>query len=207
MFRSMGLLFRRIPEGAVSGLGIEVALFYYALAAWRRKPSVPPAARAFSYHKRNAYAATLYAVAGAAVVEMAAVDLIVRASHGTAANVLLAVDLLAAIWLLGFARAVQLLPIILTNDTLLVRNGLATSVDVPIADATIEFGRVRAPATRTPRYLRAAIGQPNALITLREPAIVRRAYGRTRLVDRIGLVLDDPKGFESAWRSFVPETP
>jgi len=36
---------------------------------------------------------------------------------------------------------------------------------------------------------------------------VRRAYGRTRLVDRIGLVLDDPKGFESAWRSFVPETP
>jgi hypothetical protein len=32
MFRSMGLLFRRIPEGAVSGLGIEVAVFYYALA-------------------------------------------------------------------------------------------------------------------------------------------------------------------------------
>jgi hypothetical protein len=29
----------------------------------------------------------------------------------------------------------------------------------------------------------------------------------TRLVGRIGLVLDDPKGFESAWRSFVPETP
>jgi hypothetical protein len=46
-----------------------------------------------------------------------------------------------------------------------------------------------------------------AAITLREPAIVRRAYGRTRLVDRIGLVLDDPKGFESAWRSFVPEAP
>jgi hypothetical protein len=46
MFRSMGLLFRRIPEGAVSGLGIEVAVFYYALAAWRREPSVPPTQRA-----------------------------------------------------------------------------------------------------------------------------------------------------------------
>jgi hypothetical protein len=51
------------------------------------------------------------------------------------------------------------------------------------------------------------MGQPNALITLREPAIVRRAYVGTRLVDRIGLVLDDPRGFESAWRSFVPGTP
>jgi hypothetical protein len=81
------------------------------------------------------------------------------------------------------------------------------SVDVPIANATIEFGRVRAPAKGTPRYLRAAMGQPNALITLREPAIVRRAYVGTRLVDRIGLVLDDPRGFESAWRSFVPGTP
>jgi hypothetical protein len=56
-FRSMGLLFRRLPAGAVSGLGIEAAVFYYALAAWRRKPFVPSAARAFSYHKRNAYAA------------------------------------------------------------------------------------------------------------------------------------------------------
>jgi hypothetical protein len=72
MFRSMGLLFRRIPEGA-----------------------------------------TLYAVAGVAVVEMAAVDLIVRPSHGD----------------------------------------------------------------------------------------------RVTSAPRIGLVLDDPKGFESAWRSFVPERP
>jgi hypothetical protein len=30
---------------------------------------------------------------------------------------------------------------------------------------------------------------------------------RPRPVDRIGLVLDDRKGFESVWRSFVPETP
>jgi hypothetical protein len=57
-------------------------------------------------------------------------------------------------------------------------------------------------ATSAPRW-----GRPNALITLREPAIARRAYAGTRLVDRIGLVLDDPNGFESAWRSFVPETP
>src|SRR5262249_8297050 len=166
-----------------------------------------PGTRPFSYHRRNAYAAILYAVVGAALVEMAAVDLIVRVHHVTAANVLFVVDVLAAIWLLGFARAVQLRPIVLTARSLLLRNGPAASVDGPVADATIEFGRVRAPAKGTPRYLRAAMGEPNALLTLRTPATVRRTYGRTRLVDRIGLVLDDPKSFEASWRSFVPESP
>jgi hypothetical protein len=196
-----------LGDGVASALSTETAVFYYALAAWKRKPFAPPGMRAFSYHRRNAYAAILYAVFGVALVEMTAVDLVVRASHVTAANVLLAIDVLAAIWLLGFARAVQLRPILLTADALLIRNGLALNVDVPLADATIEFGRVRAPARGTPRYLRATMGQPNALLALRKPATVRRAYGRSRLVDRIGLVLDDPKGFEAAWRSFVPEAP
>jgi hypothetical protein len=197
----------RLPDGAATAIATEAAVLYFALFAWKRKPFAPPGGRAFSYHRRNAYAALLYAVVGIAVVEMAAVDLIVRASHVTAANVLLVVDALAAIWLLGFARAVQLRPILLTSDALLIRNGLAARVDVPLAHATIEFGRVRAPAKGTPRYLRAAMGQPNALIALREPATLRRAYGGSRLIDRIGLVLDDPKGFETAWKAFVPETP
>jgi len=37
--------------------------------------------------------------------------------------------------------------------------------------------------------------------------MLRRADRRAHLVGRIGLVLDDPKGFESAWRSFVPDAP
>ncbi len=197
----------RLSAGAATAIATEAAVVFYAVAAWKRKPFVPSGARAFSYHRRNAYAALLYAVVGIAVVEMTAVDLIVRSRHVTAANVLLVVDALAAVWLLGFGRAVQLRPILLTRDALLIRNGLAARVDVPLSHATIEFGRVQAPAKGTPRYLRAAMGQPNALVTLREPAIVRRAYGRGRFVDRIGLVLDDPKSFEAAWKSFAPETP
>ena len=190
-----------LPDRAAKILATEAAVFYYALASWRRKPFAPPGARSFSYHRRNAYAAILYAVFGAALVEMAAVDLIVRARHLTAANVLLVVDALAAIWLFGFARAVQLRPILLDADSLMIRNGLNASVDVTRANATIEFGRVRAAAAGTRGYFRAAMGEPNALITLSEPAAVRRAYGSSRVVDRIGLVLDDPRGFESAWKS------
>lgn len=194
-----------LPDRAARMVATEAAIFYYALASWRRRPVVPPRARSFSYHRRNAYAAILYAVFGAALVEMAAVDLIVRARHVTAANVLLILDALAAVWLLGFARAVQLRPILLDGDWLRIRNGLNASVDIPRANATIEFGRMRAPVRGTPGYLRTSMGEPNALITLSEPATARRAYGYTRVVNRIGLVLDDPKGFEAAWRALVPQ--
>jgi len=201
------LVTARLSDRAAGAIATEAAVFYYALASWRRKPFAPAGARAFSYHRRNAYAAILYAVVGMAVVEMGAVDLLVRASHVKAANVLLVVDALAAVWLFGFARAVQLRPILLTPDTLSIRNGLAARVDVPLANATIEFGRVRAPNRGAPGYLRAAMGQPNALIALSTPATVHRAYRGARPVDRIGLVLDDPRGFEAAWKSVVSEAP
>ncbi len=192
-----------LPDGAARVIATEASVFYYALASWRRLPFVPRGALAFSYHRKNAYAAILYAVVGAALVEMTAVDLIVRASHVTAANVLLLVDGLAAIWMLGFARAVQLRPILLTDDALLIRNGLAAAVRVPRATAVIEFGRVNAPARGTPGYFRAAMGQPNVLITFNGQATLRRAYGRPRAIDRIGLVLDDPKGFQAAWTTLA----
>ena len=190
-----------IPNRVAGLLATEAAIFYYALASWRHRPVLPPGAIAFTYHRKNAYAAILYAVFGISLVEMTAVDLVVRANHVTASNVLLVVDGLAAIWILGFARAVQLRPILLTSDALVIRNGLSALVVVSRASATIEFGRVRAPARGTPGYFCAAMGQPNALITLGEPATVRGAYRRGRVVDRIGLVLDNPRGFEAAWRS------
>ncbi len=188
-----------LPDRAARLVATEAAIFYYALASWKRVPIVPAGALAFSYHRKNAYAAMLYAVFGIALVEMTAVDLLVRVHHVTAANVLLVVDGLAAIWLLGFARAVQLRPILLTPVGLVIRNGLAGSVDVARASATIEFGRVRAPERGAPGYFRAAMGQPNALISLREPAELRRAYGGRQPIRQIGLVVDDPKALEQAW--------
>jgi len=196
-----------LPESVSHALAVEGAVFHYALLAWRSKPFAPKGARSFSYHRRNAYAATLYAVVGAALVEMTVVDLLVRSRHPAVADALFVIDVLGLIWLLGFARSVLLRPILVTADSLLIRNGLIGAVDVPRADITIEFGRVRAPAKGTPGYFRAALGQPNALVRADRPVMVRRAYGKARPVRQIGLVLDDPKGFESAWRSAAVNRP
>jgi len=188
-----------VPRRVARIFATESSILYYALAAWRRKPFTPQGARAFSYHKQNASLAILYAILGTAIVELAALDLLLRAHHHVAANVFLVVDALAVVWILGYARAVQLRPILVTSDTLFVRGGMQWSLDVPrSAIESIAVGRVKFPDKRTPEYLRATMGQPNVLITLTCPLVATGAYGLTRRVTRLGLSVDDPNTFSLA---------
>lgn len=181
-------------------VAMELSLVYYALGAWRKSPFVPPGSRAFSYHRRNAYAAILWAIFGASLVETAAVDLVLRATAPRAAAIVLALSAFGALWILGFLRAVQLRPVFITDDIIGVRSGLQWSVDIPRASIErVEVGRVTAPPKGTPGFLRAVrIGQPNVLLVLREPIVARGPYGSTRSANVVTLVLDDPRAFEQA---------
>lgn len=184
---------------AVEIVATEVSLFYYAFAAWWRRPFVPSGAYAFSYHKRNSLAAILYTLCMASAVESIAVHFLLRAVAPRAALVALAVSTFATVWILGYARAVQLRPILVSADNLHVRSGVQWALDVPRAAIEhIEFGRVRAPRKGTPGYLRATLGQPNVLVELREPMRAHGPYGITRQVRQLGLVIDDLAAFGAA---------
>jgi hypothetical protein len=180
----------------------EAAMLYFAVAAWRRPPFVPSNARAFSYHRKNGYGALVYAVALMAVVEMAALDLVLRAKHHAAANVFLAFGAFAALWLLGLARSIQLRPVLVDARTVHVRTGLLWRLDVP-RDAIehVAFGRVAAPPKRTPGFLRGTPGTPNIMLELRRPLRAHGFYGMTRDVRRVSLSLDDVQGFQNALSS------
>jgi len=141
----------------------------------------------------------LYTVLATAVIELVALEFLLRALHPVAANVFLVVDAFAVLWILGYARAVQLRPILVTGDALLIRGGLRWSVDVPrSAIEAVDVGRVKAPDKRTPGYLRATTGQPNVLLTLTAPLVATGAYGETRTVTRVGFSVDDPNTFSLA---------
>jgi len=141
----------------------------------------------------------LYTVLATAVIELAALEFLLRALHPVAANIFLVVDALAVLWILGYARAVRLRPILITDDALLIRGGIQWSLDVPrSAIETADVGKVKAPGKRTPGYLRATMGQPNVLITLTQPVVATGAYGTTRTVTRVGFAVDDPSTFSLA---------
>ena len=188
-----------IPRRVAGVVATEFSILYYALTVWRRAPFAPTRARAFSYHRKNGILAILYTVLATAVIELAALEFLLRALHPVAANIALVVDAFAVLWILGYARAVQLRPILITDDALLIRGGIRWSLDVPrSAIETVDIGRVKAPGKRTPGYLRATMGQPNVLITLTRPLIATGAYATARTVTRVGFTVDDPNTFSLA---------
>jgi hypothetical protein len=181
-------------------VAMECSILFYAFASWRRQPFVPRGAEGYSYHRKNGYAGILYALVGVVMVETFVLDLVVRIRHPFAANVLLAFDVFGVVWLFGFARAVQLRPIVLTRDLLQLRMGLQWAVDVARENiATIEYGRISQPPKGTPGYVRIG-SSPNAMITLREPVLAHGPYGFARSVQLIGVHVDDVREFEQSMR-------
>ena len=183
-------------------MATEVTLLYYAVASWRRAPFVATGTKSFSYHRGNSYAAILYTLAVASVVEMVAAHLVLRLFAPRTAIALLVLSAFATFWLVGFARAVQLRPILLDDQTLRIRSGVRWSVDLAHgAVKQVSFGRVPAPAKGTAGYLRTTFGQPNVIIELKDPVQVAGAYGIQRTVDRLGLFIDDLASFKSSYDS------
>ena len=91
-------------------LASELAVFYYAFAAWRRAPHVPIGARAFSVHEQSGVAALFGMLAGVSVMEAALVHLIVMRWSTPAAWILTALSSYGAVWLIAMARAFVLRP-------------------------------------------------------------------------------------------------
>lgn len=75
-----------VPGQVTGVVAAEFSILYYATAAWRRVPVAPARARTFSYHRKDGLLAILYAILATAVIELAALELLLRPHH-LAANV------------------------------------------------------------------------------------------------------------------------
>jgi hypothetical protein len=196
--RIQHVLASNLPPRVAEIVATELSTFFYALFAWRRRPFVPAGAAGFSYHRRNGYAALLYAFVLLSMVELAVVDLLLRARHAHAANVLLALSVFGVVWLLGLARSVQLRPIVVTGESLIVRNGLLWRLEVPHSEiASVESSRISISATAQRGAFRFARGTPNVAIALRAPRTASGPYGISRTIDRFLLSVDDPQGLHA----------
>ena len=193
-----------VPARIAAIVATELSVFYYALIAWRRKPFVPSGAQGFSYHRRNGYAALLFTVIGLAIVELFVADVLLRSRHPHIANGMLAVDVFGLVWLIGFVRAIQLRPIVVSRDAISVRIGVQWAIDIPRESiASASFGRVTVARRGTPEWIR-GLPSPNALLTLREPLVAEGPYGIKRPIRFVALSLDDPRSFQASVQGSVP---
>ncbi len=189
------LAFVRLPQLAAIAAG-EMAVVYYAFAAWRREPEVPPGMQAYSTHERAGTPVLFGALAGISVVEVPLVHLLVMRWNVKLAWVLTALSVYGAIWLIGMARAFVLRPVLVGHGELIIRSGILWTLRVPV-DRIASIHRAAGPSD-----LRLCPGgDPNVAMVFSEPMIATGMFGIRRPVARIALSVDQPADFENALRT------
>ena len=178
----------------------EIALLYYLFSRGGADRTVE--GRSFGYRKKSGYTAIFVAILMAAVTELVALHFLLASWSEVAAFVHLGISGYALLWIVGDYRALGRRPHVLTEETLRLRCGLRWDV-VLHADQIATIRPDRRPAPGDDYLSIAPAGTPTHLVELREPIEVQGFYGMTRRVARIGVAVNDARGFEATMEEWL----
>lgn len=177
----------------------ELSVWYYALFSWRKKPYVLPDEKTFGYHNAGGYMNMMLGLALAFPAEIVAVHLLVSQWSVSAAIVVTALSVYAAIWLVGDARARILRPIVVGEGSVRLECGIQMETVIPASNIEMvalsdnEIGHIE----ESDRLNYGTFYRPDAWLVMQSSVEVRTLLG-TKHVRAIGVSVDDPKAFAAA---------
>lgn len=178
-------------RGVAEAIAFEMAVVYYALLSWRRRP-----AEGFTCYRKSGYGAIVFALLLMMAAEGIPAHILLLRWSPVAAWVLTALTAYGALFFLADWRAMRLRPTLLDGDGLRVRIGVRCTVTVP-RERIAAVHRKRPPGSEP--YIRASLPGPMPLwIELTEPVIAKGPYGMEKWARWISLTVDDPEGFRQA---------
>ncbi|RSK42899.1 hypothetical protein [Hymenobacter perfusus] len=189
-------------------LVFELQVFYYALLSWRARPVASAGSRVFTSYQESAFTAYVGTVMLLSVAEMGALHLLLLRWNPLVAGVALVLHLYGLLVLLAHARAVRLLPVLLTpGQELVVRVGFFWTVRLPLVAlaAAQRLPDTPAPAPGRLNLARPLLTPPNVLLVLTSAQDITGPYGLRRVAHELTLYVDDAAGLLAALA--LPETP
>ncbi len=186
-------------EGVVADvIASEIATFYYAFFGWRQKPEAH--ARALTFHERNGWGTIVICIYVLIAVEGLAMHLFLSRWSVFAAWSWTALDLWAALWLLGDYHGLRLRRSWIDDDALHIRYGLRWTVTIPRElIASIDEIRNESEWKRKDVLKIAILDEPRWLITLREPVVARGMAGIHKSIRALAILPD-----QDHWRELLP---
>ena len=183
---------------AAEAIGFEMAVVYYSLFAWRRRPApLDPATRVFTYHRTNSYGDLGFALLIVIIAEAIPVHLLVTRWSPRGAWLLTALAAYGMLWFLADYRATRLRPILLDDDTLCLRTGLRWTIHIPRAHILALHKK----APKTEPFVRATLpGTTPLWIELSEPVTAQGPYGKEKQARWIAVAVDEAQAFREAMR-------
>lgn len=176
---------------------LELAIWYYVLASWHRRPNIPTGSTAFTYHKDNGFMALSSVILGLAPVETFAVHLLIMQWSPAAAIILTLFSVYILIWMIGLMRAVVLNPILVDNQSVTLRWSTTFCEQVPFS--LIEcISNTEPDIPKLERMDLGMMGADPCWIILRETVSMRSQTGKRRHIRTVNVSPDDPVAFTRA---------
>jgi len=200
--------FRRVFGRPLAPLVFELQVFYYALLSWRAQPVASAGSRVFTSYQESAFTAYVGTVILLSVAEMGALHLLLLRWNPLVAGVALVLHLYGLLVLLAHARAVRLLPVLLTpGQELVVRVGFFWTVRLPLAAlaAAQRLPDTPVPASGRLNLARPLLTPPNVLLILTSSQDITGPYGLRRVAHELTLYVDDAAGLLAVLA--LPENP
>lgn len=180
---------------AIEVLASEIAMFHFALSGWQKQPRVGEGELHFSYYRENSYGAVLGAIMFLLVVETVGLHLFIQSWSETIAWIITGLSIYSIFWLLGDFNAIRQRPIVVADNEILLRIGLRWTTRFSLKDIA-SIKRIPELPEKHPLLLNAVVfGEPQLLLTLKTPVLVKGFLGIRKTVDEIALTVDQQSKF------------
>ncbi|QQS42896.1 MAG: hypothetical protein IPM63_08170 [Acidobacteriota bacterium] len=175
--------------------GTELGVLFYSLFSWRSRPSVPEGGAAFTYHRKSGQTAITIVLLFLIAAETAVAHYLISLWSAPVAWAVTALSVYGGLWILADLRASVLRPVLIADDSILIKAGLRYDVEIPIEMMDcIE----RAKPSEGPLVSAALFGDPTHWIVLNETLQAEGVFGFRSEFRAIGFSPDEPAAFEVA---------
>ena len=184
-------------EGRVSEVvASELTMLYYALFCWTKKRDREDGS-AFTLHERSGWGTVLACILVMIAAEGVGMHLLIALKYPAAAWAWTALDVWAALWLLGDYHALRLRPSRVTAETFELRYGMRWTASIPLDNVSSVRPIEPESGWKDRGILKVAmLDAPRWLVELREPARVEGLAGMSRTVRAIAVLPDDDRAIE-----------
>lgn len=170
-------------------LASEIGILWYAFASWKQEPPKgEPLAR---WAKVEDWWGVVIGFTVVIIAEAIGVHLWLMTKWPNAVWILTLLELYGIVWIVADARALSLSAVRLTDESIDIRFGFRYCGEIPFDD--IESVEAIKGDEKCWDVKLALVEDPDTLLTLRRPVVLYGAYGFTKTVTRIALLVEDPE--------------
>ncbi|MEE1130477.1 MAG: hypothetical protein UHX00_02480 [Caryophanon sp.] len=174
----------------------ELNMLYYGVIVFFKKPMLR-VHNTFSYHKTSQIKLIVIVFSLLIVVEGVLFHLLLQRWSDIAAWIFTILNVYALLYIVGLYNSVRFLPHVLDGDTLTIRLGYQSSVEIDVRNiAEIQKpsdGGIGQKIPKSTYYSLLMMDSPQYEFMLKEPVVMKSAYGKKKYVSSVVMRCDEPQ--------------